>query len=496
MKTKIILAALIVLQSAAWAAAASEDIEYYAVFIEGAKAGFATHSRTVASGRVTTTDIAEMTISRMGIQLNIKTKETCVETVDGEPISFSSEQNMGLGMTTTTGTIGRDGIVRIQNSEAGSQQTPPGQGNSFAWPKDAVMAEGLRLLEIKNGMKEGASYSVKIFSPSLLNAVDSRVLVGGKQDVDLLGRIVKLTKVSTVMSMPGTGEMTTDSYVDEELNALKSVTPMADMKMEMVACTKEVALGSYEPVEIIDKMFMASPEPIEDVGSAKSITYYLKPTSQAGSFIIPSSDNQRVQQQEDGTVKVTISPVSAPAGARFPYKGPDRAILDATMPSRFLQSNDAKIIELTKRAVGDTKDAAEAARRIESFVASYVKNISLSVGYASATEVAASRRGDCTEFSVLCAAMCRSAGIPARVAMGVAYVDDFEGRDGFGGHAWVEAYIGGKWVGLDSTFKASERGGYDAGHIAFAMGDGEPASFFNLATTLGRFKIEKITVER
>jgi hypothetical protein len=80
--------------------------------------------------------------------------------------------------------------------------------------------------------------------------------------------------------------------------------------------------------------------------------------------------------------------------------------------------------------------------------------------------------------------------------MGVAYVDDFEGKDGFGGHAWVEAYIGGKWVGLDSTFKASERGGYDAGHIAVAMGDGEPASFFNLATTLGRFKIEKITVER
>jgi hypothetical protein len=496
MKTKIILAALIVLQSATWAAATSEDVEYYAVFIEGAKAGFATHSRTITNGQVTTTEAAEMTISRMGIQLNIKTKETCVETVDGEPISFSSEQNMGLGIAKTTGTIGRDGIVRIQNNDTNSQQTPSGQENSFAWPKGAVMAEGLRLLEIKNGMREGASYSAKIFSPSLLNAVDSRVLVGGKQDVDLLGRVMKLTKVSTVMSMPGTGEMTTDSYVDEDLNALKSTTPMADMKMEMVACTKEVALASYEPVEIVNKMFMASPEPIEDVGSAKSITYYLKPTGQAGSFIIPSSDNQRVQQQEDGTLKVTVSPVSAPAGARFPYKGPDKAILDATMPSRFLQSNDAKIIEIAKRAVGDTKDAAEAARRIESFVASYVKNISLSVGYASATEVAASRRGDCTEFSVLCAAMCRSVGIPARVTMGVAYVDDFEGRDGFGGHAWVEAYIGGKWVGLDSTFKASQRGGYDAGHIAFAMGDGEPASFFNLATTLGRFKIEKITVER
>jgi hypothetical protein len=432
----------------------------------------------------------------MGIQLIIKTKETCIETTNGEPISFSSEQNMGLGAIKTTGTVGKDGIVRIQNSEAASQQAAQEPANSFPWPKGAVMAEGLRLLEIKNGMKEGAAYSVKIFSPSLLNAVDSRVIVGRKQDVDLLGRTVKLVKISTVMSMPGTGEITTDSYVDEEFNALKSIMPVADMKVEMVACTKEVALGSYEPVEIVDKMFMASPEPIEDVGSAKSITYYLKLTSQTETFIIPSSDNQHVRQLEDGTVKVTVSPVSAPKGARFPYKGLDKTISDATMPSRYLQSDNAKIIELAKSAVGDTKDEAEAARRIESFVAGYVKDISMSVGYASATEVAASRRGDCTEFAVLCAALCRAVGIPARVTVGVAYVDDFEGRMGFGGHAWTEAYIGDKWVGLDSAFKAGALGQFDAGHIAFAMGDGEPASFFNLATTLGRFKIEKITVER
>jgi hypothetical protein len=90
--------------------------------------------------------------------------------------------------------------------------------------------------------------------------------------------------------------------------------------------------------------------------------------------------------------------------------------------------------------------------------------------------------------------MCRSLGIPARVVVGVAYVDDFMGRSGFGGHAWVEAYVGGKWIGIDPMFKSSGRGGYDAGHIALAWGNGEPAKFFNMATTLGRFKIEKIMV--
>jgi transglutaminase-like putative cysteine protease len=241
-------------------------------------------------------------------------------------------------------------------------------------------------------------------------------------------------------------------------------------------------------------MFLASPQPIENADSAKSITYYLKPIEGAGNFIIPASGNQRVERLENGMVLVVVEPVSVTAGGTFPYKGTDKELLDAIKPSRFLQSDDPKIIELAKRAVGNSKDAAEAARKIESFVADYVEDRSLSVGYASASEVAVSKKGDCTEFAVLSAAMCRAAGIPAKVVMGVAYVDDFAGRSGFGGHAWTQVYIGGKWVGLDSTFKASGHKGFDAGHIAFATGNGEPADFFNIATTLGRFKIEKVIV--
>ena len=153
------------------------------------------------------------------------------------------------------------------------------------------------------------------------------------------------------------------------------------------------------------------------------------------------------------------------------------------------------MIKLARRAVGDTKDAAQAVSKIEAFVADYVQDKNLSIGYASAAEVAASRQGDCSEFAVLTAAMCRSLGIPAQVVMGIAYVDDFAGlQTGFGGHAWVCAYVGDKWVGLDSAFKSSGRGGYDAGHIAQAVGNGNPEDFFALIGTVGQFKIDKIIV--
>ena len=266
------------------------------------------------------------------------------------------------------------------------------------------------------------------------------------------------------------------------------------MTIEQVACTKEFALGENDVLEVVEKKFLASPEPLNEVGSAKSIAYQLSPTEETADFRIPSNDNQKVQLLGDGQVMVTVEPVDAPTEVSFPYKGNDPAILEATLPTRFLQSNDAQIIKLARRAVGNTKDAAEAARKIEAFVAGYIDNRSLSVGYASAAEVAGSRQGDCTEFAVLTAALCRAVGIPAQVVAGIAYVDDFAGLRGFGGHAWTQAYIGDKWIGLDAAFKGSGRGGYDAGHIALASGNGEPIDFFNLATTLGRFKIEKVTV--
>jgi hypothetical protein len=58
----------------------------------------------------------------------------------------------------------------------------------------------------------------------------------------------------------------------------------------------------------------------------------------------------------------------------------------------------------------------------------------------------------------------------------------------------VQAYIGDRWVGLDSSFKKAGRGGFDAGHIALAVGSGNPEDFFRLVNTFGQFKIDKIEV--
>jgi len=475
----------------------TDETDYLAVFIEGKKVGYAVHSRTVAGDKVTTTEEVSITISRLGVPVTITMSETSIETKQGNPIGFEVIQQLGAMAMKLAGSVDKQGKVTLTSMAMGAEQK-----SSFEWPAGAVMAEGLRLLSLKQGLKEGTQYTVTIFSPGIMQALDAKFSVGPEQDVDLLGRVVRLREVTTSMTMPGAGEVVTKTYVDNDLRALKSTVPIAGMTVEMVACAKEFALGANDVLELIEKMFVKSPQPLEDVPSAASITYVLSPGKDT-KLVIPATDSQKVEQLDDGKMIVTVKPVVAPPGARFPYRGKDEKLLTATKPTPFLQSDQKEVVELARRAIGDTKDAAEAVRRIEAFVARYVETKSLSVGYASAAEVAVSKQGDCSEFAVLTAAMCRAIGIPTQMVVGVAYIKDFGGIEGFGGHAWAQAYVGGdssggqqgKWVGLDAAFKSAGLG-FDAGHIALGVGDGEPGDFFNIAAMLGKFKIEKVVIKR
>jgi len=465
-----------------------EETEYFALFMEGKKVGYAIQNRAVAGNKVNTSVELKITLSRIGVSVSVQTKAITIETIDGKPLGFELEQALGMMVTRMIGTIDEQGKVIVKTGQ---------QQEEFDWPSGAVMSEGMRLLLLKYGLAEGTTYTAKLFDPSMMQVVDVEVKVGPKQNVDLLGRVVALTEVQSNVSSAQIGSLISAEYYDDNLLLQKSITPVMGMTVEQVACTKEFALGQIDVLEVVDKMFMASPEPLSNVGSARSITYYLSPVTDEVDLKIPSNDNQKVEQLSGGTIILTVEPVAAPTGVRFPYKGTDPATLEALEPTRYVESDQQVIIDLARRAVGDTSDAAEAARRIEAFVADYVTDKSLSVGYASAAEVAVSRQGDCSEHAVLTAALCRAVGIPAQVVTGLAYVPQWRTfQNGFGGHAWVQVFLGDKWVGLDAAFKGAGLGGYDAGHIALAVGNGNPENFLNLVNTMGQFKIEKVTINR
>jgi hypothetical protein len=461
--------------------------KYYAIFVDGKKIGHSVLTRSVTGEKVTTTHDMNMSIVRAGATLPIVMSEKYIETVEGGPLGFETVQDMsGMGMK-VSGRIMPSGQAKVVIEAMGTSQE-----TIIDYPAGALMLEGLDLLIKKKGLSEGTSYEVSVFSPTMLSAMKAKVRVGPLAEVDLLGRVVSLTEVKTTLETL-MGSVESVDYYDEEFNSLKAVVPVAGMKIELIACDKSFALSENDVVDFFEKTIVRSPAVLKDIDSKKSATYHLLPKGGKELEII-RDDNQKTEEGEGGRVLVTVEPVRAAQGVKFPYKGEDAAAVEALKPSRYVQSDDERIASLAKEAVGDSKDAAKAVKRIEKFVANYINEKNLSVGYATAVEVAASKEGDCSEHAVLTAALCRAVGIPARVAAGVVYVDEFIGFSGgiFAGHAWAQAYIGGKWVGLDATGGARSFG---PGHITLSVGNGDPESFFGMLSSVAYFTIEKVVVE-
>jgi transglutaminase-like putative cysteine protease len=80
--------------------------------------------------------------------------------------------------------------------------------------------------------------------------------------------------------------------------------------------------------------------------------------------------------------------------------------------------------------------------------------------FASALEVLRRRTGDCSEYAVLAAALCRAVRVPSRVVSGLVHVN---GR--FAYHMWIEVWAVHGWYALDPTIGAGSVG---ATHIKLA----------------------------
>ncbi|HOM60904.1 MAG TPA: transglutaminase-like domain-containing protein [Anaerohalosphaeraceae bacterium] len=474
---------------------AEEKPTYMAIFLDGKKVGHSIRTRQTAGDRVITTEEMNFTVYRAAQITRLYTKETHLESTDGKPLGFEMIQDTGGGLQKRSGVIRPNGQMEVTIEIGGTKQTI-----LLNYPPGALMNEGLQLLQKAKGLAEGVEFEAVVFRPDMLETtggVLSMTVKGGpKKEIDLLGKKVQAYETSTLLRIPlpfqeQVQTIRTVNYCDENLEPLKILVPFGDKMLELIACEKELALRPEDIFDFLSLMTIACPAALPPAGTASAITYEISILS-PDKIHIPSDDNQIVEPLDDKRLLLTVRPVVPPADVPFPYTGTDPTILEALKPTEYLQSNDPKILEMARAAVGSTTDAAKAARQIEAFVKGYIKDQNFSIGYASAREVAESRQGDCSEHAVLTAALCRAVGIPARLVSGLVYVENLAGQKNvFGGHAWAEAYIGGVWTGLDAT-RAPQ--GYGPGHIALARGNGNPTDFINLTSVFGSFKIEKVTV--
>jgi hypothetical protein len=167
---------------------------------------------------------------------------------------------------------------------------------------------------------------------------------------------------------------------------------------------------------------------------------------------------------------------------RLPWAGES---LDPYLePEPLVQSTDPRIEAQARQLRDRSRRPDRFARALVDWVYDALdKRITVSV--PSAVEVLESRRGDCNEHTVLYVALARAAGLPARTAAGLVYVN---GR--FYYHAWPEVYLNG-WVAVDPTLGQFPA---DAAHLRFTIGG--LARQFELIRLIGRLELDVLLAER
>jgi transglutaminase-like putative cysteine protease len=162
-----------------------------------------------------------------------------------------------------------------------------------------------------------------------------------------------------------------------------------------------------------------------------------------------AQDNRQVITNVQGktfdlvVTAVRVPPTVAPASATDPGK-------EFTESNYFITSDDSEVKKLAAQATAGKTDPWAKALAIEWWVRHNMKEQTFSEAMAPASVVARTLAGDCTEYSMLAAAMCRAAGVPSRTAIGLVYVDNPR-KPLLGFHMWTEVFVRGQWVAIDAT---------------------------------------------
>ena len=445
--------------------------------------GRSTVEHKLRDGREIVVTDTEMSLAftRFKQELNVKTLTQTEETLEGDLIQFRFESLSPPAAPTRKSGRVVDGKLLLE-SEVGGKVAK----SEIEWD-NSIKAPGYqdRLLRL-SPLKRGEKRTLKSFDPQFGKVNVIELQAAGEEEVKLLdGEKKRLLKVSLVASVAPT--IVVNEYLDSAGEAL--VTRMSLMNMATYKVSREEALKEWSGEETdLAVSTLVKTNKLERPQQTLRVTYRISTPGENPAKIVSAGPTQKLEPVSPDVVDVTVRSITPPAKAPAGADSPGEEFL---APNLLIQSDDERVQKLAKEAVGSVTDPWTAARMMERWVYQSLSKKNFSTLLASAAEVAKDLTGDCTEHAVLLAGMARARKIPARVAIGLVYV---QGKSSFGGHMWTEVFINGTWIPLDATLG---QGGIGADHIKFAdssfseEGAESPfTTFLPLVSVLGKMRIE------
>jgi len=422
-----------------------------------------------------TTQTLDLRVARFKTPLITHSDARLVESLAGKPLAFSTKSGQGAEATEVLGEPHGDKVFQVTSTLAGQTRV-----SLMTWPDGATLSEGQRIAMRAHGFAPGTTYTMRTFQADRQQVANLDVTVVGDELVDLPGGREHLHHLREEL-VGSNGSQWTDIWVNDEGAIRRSVAPMFAYRIEMAACDEACASAPDADVDVLRTAMSPSPRLIPGALRVAPIRYRI---SVKGNHPLPfiDTDEQRVSDISEGVYQLDV-------GKPMPHGDEPGPTKDDLESNPWVQSDDPAIQAAARKIVGDSSSDLARMRRLRTYLTDSIDTKGMDIGYASALDTLHTLKGDCTEHAVLLTAMARSLGIPARVVTGLVYVDRFAGANRvFIPHAWMQAWIKGRWVSFDSA-----QGRYDSTHIALAVGDGTPWRFFDAMAALGSIHVERAT---
>lgn len=429
----------------------------------------------------------QLTLKRFGDIAKVEAETGSDETPEGQVTGVFMRQGLGRGIELSV-----RGVVQ------GSQLHVTADGKMkfdkrIPWPSQTIGAYGEYLFVGKLKPAPGTEFEYMIYEPIVNTTVTVKAKAEAIEEVAIAGQKPRLLKVTAApLQLEGAELPGSTFWYDYRYELIKTETIMPGLgKLVLERTTREDALRPCVGPDLGWRQSIQLKQKLDFTHDSQEVHYRLKLRDKSPETVFATDARQTVRPVSPGVVDMVVRavrrpPESAPPDALPP--GPE-----FTSSNYFITSDDPQVRRFATEAVGAEQDPFKKAQLIERWVHTRMKVMNFTEAMAPASEVAKSLTGDCTEYSMLSAAMCRAVGVPSKTALGLVY---FDGRDGrnpvLAMHMWTEVWVRGQWIALDSTLG---RGSIGPAHLKITDHSWHNVATMNPLMPLMRLQMSEPQVE-
>jgi Transglutaminase-like superfamily len=448
---------------------------------------------------VHTTLELRLTVKRFDGTIEIGMDTGTLETPDGKVTGvFTKQYNGKKQQTQIDGTVAGKRLELTLNGKTSL--------NSAPWDSDVLGLFKQQTLLKDRDAKPGDKLTFRAFEPSINLVLKYEVNVKGYRDVLLKGSKEK-RKLLLVETIPEKVDFKRGAdkvekiqlpasltWYDENLEPVKTemdVPPLGPLVMHRSTKAAALAPGPVAQIDLgynqLVRLKNRILRPYETAAAVYRITIR-NDDNVATTF--SQDDRQDVKNVRGNSFELHVK------ASKGSSDGEDRKApgVEFTQSSYFINSDDVEVKKHARKAVGEETDAWKKTLRIERWVHDNMR-VTNDEALATADHVARTLEGDCTEFAMLTAAMCRAEGVPSRTAIGLIYAD-VKGAPCFAFHMWTEVWIKGRWISIDATLG---KGYVGATHLKITdhswYDERTMTPIFPVIRVVGRVNIEVLSAE-